>query len=580
MHRVLAGLFVVLLLGVALSAADPPSPKPAAPPAATDADLERVKQQAAFDQERLRRQFNAFQQSLLTLKQRLEKSSKPEDREKAAVLQQAIDLASKEGVDNQFSKLVATLTANGITLQEINGAIGQNQELVKTLREMIAILLTDSQSARNREEQKRLEDLLKQLEKVIRAQKVERSKTESGKVDKDALAKGQRKVTQDTKGLHKDMGKVGEKDAKPKEGEGKPKEGKGQPKDGQPKDGKGQPKDGQPKDGKGQPKDGKGQPKDGQPKQGQPKDGQPKDGQPKDGQPKEGDGKPNDPQQQPQQPDEAMPGRKQVQEAIENQHNAEKKIEENKKDEASTEQDEAIKKLEEVRKEIERRLRQLREEELERLLANLEARCRRMLQIQIEVYEATKRLHGTIQANEGQKPTRAEDLKAGELSGREGQIVTEANKALQLLEEDGTSVAFPQVLEQVRDDMKGVQVRLFKTDVGAFTHVIEDDIIAQLKEMIEALKKQQQELKDKKNQPPPPNGQPPPQTLINLLAELKMIRSRQLQINKRTTAYGKQYPGEQADDPDIQGELHKLGQQQNKIQKATKDIATGKAGGG
>ena len=69
-------------------------------------------------------------------------------------------------------------------------------------------------------------------------------------------------------------------------------------------------------------------------------------------------------------------------------------------------------------------------------------------------------------------------------------------------------------------------------------------------------------------------------TLINLLAELKMIRSRQLQINRRTTAYGKQYPGEQADEPDIQGELHKLGQQQNKIQKATKDIATGKAGGG
>jgi hypothetical protein len=581
MRRLLAGLSVALLFGVALSAADPPSPKPATPPAATDAELERLKQQAAFDQERLRRQFNAFQQSLLTLKQRLEKSSKPEDREKAAVLQQAIDLAGKEGVDNQFSKLVSTLTANGITIQEINGAIGQNQELVKTLREMIAILLTDSQSARNREEQKRLEDLLKQLEKVIRNQKVERSKVESGKVDKDALAKGQRKVTQDTKGLHRDMGKVGEKDGKPKENEGKAKEG--QPKEGQPKDGKGQPKDGQPK--AGEPKDGKGEPKDGQPKDGkgqpksgQPKQGQPKDGQPQQGEPKEGDNKPND--QQPPPPDEAMPGRKQVQEAIENQQNAEKKIQENKKDDASTEQDEAIKKLEEVRKEIERRLRQLREEELERLLANLEARCRRMLALQIEVYEGTKRLHGTIQANEGQKPTRVEDLKAGELSGREGQIVTEANKALQLLEEDGSSVAFPQVLEQVRDDMKGVQARLFKTDVGPFTQGIEEDIIAQLKEMVEALKKQQQELKDKKNQPPPPGGQPPPQTLINLLAELKMIRSRQLQINKRTTAYGKEYPGEQADDPNIQGELHKLGQQQNKIQKATKDIATGKAGGG
>src|SRR5205823_14161449 len=92
-----------------------------------------------------------------------------------------------------------------------------------------------------------------------------------------------------------------------------------------------------------------------------------------------------------------------------------------------------------------------------------------------------------------------------------------------------------QVLEQVRDEMKGVQVRLFKTDVGPFTQGIEEDIIAQLQEMIEALKKQQQEMKNKKDQPPPPNGQPPPQTLINLLAELKMIRSRQLQINRRTS---------------------------------------------
>ena len=99
--------------------------------------------------------------------------------------------------------------------------------------------------------------------------------------------------------------------------------------------------------------------------------------------------------------------------------------------------------------------------------------------------------------------------------------------------------------------------------------------------MLEALKKAQQDLKDQKNQPPPPSGgPPPPQALINLLAELKMIRSLQVRVNSRTTAYGKQYPGEQADDGDIQKELRNLSQRQVKIEKATKDIATGKAGGG
>src|SRR5205823_14607531 len=154
--------------------------------------------QAAFEQERLRREFAAFEQSLLTLAQRYEKSSKPEDREKAQALRQAIDLAAREGVDNQFNKLVATLTASGISLQDINAAIGQNEQLTRTLREMIDILLTDNQTAKLKEEQRRLQDLLKKLDKILREQKVERSKTESGRQDGDQLAKSQGKVTEDT----------------------------------------------------------------------------------------------------------------------------------------------------------------------------------------------------------------------------------------------------------------------------------------------------------------------------------------------------------------------------------------------
>jgi hypothetical protein len=509
---------------------------------------------------------------------------------------------------------------------------------------MIDLLLTDNQTAKLKEEQRRLQELLKKLDKIIREQKVERSKTESGRLDGDQLAKSQSKVTEDTKNLSKGMGnpkdpkdakgdaKSEGKDGKPKtEGKDDTKQAKGDPKGNQPP--KGDPKDpkdgeakggkpgdaeakgGDPKDGQGgeakpkpagEPKDpkenksdpaenkakpeGKGEPKPGEGSgeaKGQPKpsQGQPPQGQP--GQPKPA-GDPSDqppPNGQPQPPppaEEGTPGRKQVKDAIENQSDAEKNLKKNDKGKASGDQDEAIKNLEEVRKEIERRLKQLREEELERLLANLEARCRRMLALQIEVYEGTKRVNTTIQANEGQKPSRNEDLKSGELSAREGVIVSEASKTLQLLEEDGTAVAVPQVLEQCRDDMKAVQARLFKTDVGPFTQQVEEEIIAALKEVIEALKKQQQDLKDQKNQPPPPpgGGSPPPQTLINLLAELKMLRSLQVRVNQRTISYGKQFPGEQVDDSTIQTDLRKLAERQVKIEKATKDIATGKTAGG
>ena len=55
-----------------------------------------------------------------------------------------------------------------------------------------------------------------------------------------------------------------------------------------------------------------------------------------------------------------------------------------------------------------------------------------------------------------------------------------------------------------------------------------------------------------------------------------MIKSLQEQINKRTKAYASQYPGEQADDPDIRKELQGLSGRQDKVHKVTKDIATGK----
>src|SRR5438105_4500320 len=159
MKRAFAVLTAALLAtSVSLRAADTPTPA---------GDLQKDKQQAAYAQERLRREFAAFEQSLLTLAQRYEKSSKAEDREKAVALRQAIDLAAREGIDNQFNKLVATLTASGISLQEINAAIGQNEQLTKALREMIDILLTDNQTAKLKEEQRRLADLLKKLDRVI-----------------------------------------------------------------------------------------------------------------------------------------------------------------------------------------------------------------------------------------------------------------------------------------------------------------------------------------------------------------------------------------------------------------------------
>ncbi len=192
--------------------------------------------------------------------------------------------------------------------------------------------------------------------------------------------------------------------------------------------------------------------------------------------------------------------------------------------------------------------------------------------MQIEVYQGTVRVDKAVAENPDRKATRSDEQKALQLADREEEIVREANKAIQIIEAEGSAVAFAEVFNQVRDDMKAVARRLGKADVGSVTQVTEQDIIALLKDMIEALKKARQQI----SQGGGGGGGQSDQKLLDLLAELKMIRSMQVRINSRTRAYGEQYTGEQANEPDIQKELGDLSLRQLKLVEVTNDIYRGK----
>jgi len=146
-----------------------------------------------------------------------------------------------------------------------------------------------------------------------------------------------------------------------------------------------------------------------------------------------------------------------------------------------------------------------------------------------------------------------------------------------MLETEGSAVAFPEVFQQVLEDMKHVKRRLGITDVGDVTVTIEQDIIETLKDMIKALEKAKKELDDKKNPPKPPSDQPPPppqdQKLLDKIAELKMIKSMQLRVNARTELYSKRYPGEQAMDDGVRTELRELSGRQERIWEVTNKLA-------
>jgi hypothetical protein len=553
-------------------------PRPLVPPVenknkvkdADDIDPKARIEEARNQQERLRRQFDLFKQSLLRLKQRLEASPKPEDKKKAEMLEQALKSASEQGTDSKFSTLVAALKDSGaLGIDGLGDILDKNEDLRKDIHMLIEMLLRDDEHERNRKEMERLSRLLEELKEVILKQEKVRAQTEMSRKSAAELEKLQKTVTDLTKDL---VAKRDEKKNDAKKSDSK-KDGKpGEKKDNKP----GEPKDGKP----GEKKDSKpGEPKDGKP--GEPKDGKP--GEPKDGKP--GDKNDSDQANKPQPPQE-NPIQKQIKEANKHQESAENELNKKKNNEAVVKQDEALKKLIEAKKRLEELLKQLREEEKERLLAALQARCEKMLGMQIAVRDGTVALDKGIEKGQ---PTREQQQNSNVLSDKEEEIIREASKAIAIIQEEGSAIAFAEVFLQVRSDMTTVAGRLRKTDTGVVTQTIENDIIATLHEMIEALKKAR---KDNKNPPPPRQGQsgpPPDPRLIDMIAELKMIRSMQLRVNSRTEVYGKQYEGEQAPTPAsaadvkireqfemIQRELRELGDRQLKIEKVTSDIAKGK----
>jgi len=251
---------------------------------------------------------------------------------------------------------------------------------------------------------------------------------------------------------------------------------------------------------------------------------------------------------------------------------AQKKLEEAQREGAVQKQEEAIRELEEAKSELEKILRQLREEEIERMLAMLEARFRKMLLMQREVYEGTVRLDKVPQPDR----THEHEIEAGRLSSREGEIVLDADRALVLLKEDGTAVAFPEAVAQARDDMQQVVERLARDNVGEITQGIELDIIAALEEMIEALQKAREDLENRRQQQNPPPGEPQDPPLVDTLAELKMIRALQMRVNTRTQRYSKLIQGEQAENAELREALERLAEKQQRVFEITRDLELGK----
>ena len=500
------------------------------------------------------------------------------DPRRAALLKKAVVQANERGIDGQFDALVDLLKQ-----EQLSKAVKGQGEVKQDLDSLLELLLTEDNDRRVQSQKDLIRGYIKIVNQLIKTQKVIQAET-GGEADPNKLADEEGKLSDKTGELARKIEKNEGKGSKPtgESTEGNGQEPKKEGSDGDAEKGdkgkKGEAEKGEKPSGD-KPKEPTEKPSGDKPAGEKPSQegegkaegkGEGKGQGQGQGQGK-GDGEAQDGgQQQAKAPDN--PVQQRLEQAQERMKEAQRKLEEAKRSDAKDKQEEAIRELEQAKAELEEILRQLREEEIARMLAALEQRFRKMLQMQIAVYEGTKRLD-RIQEKDRD---RDDEIESGRLSRKESEIVGEADRAMALLAEDGTAVAFPEAVQEMREDMEQVVVRLAQFKWNLVTQGIEEDIIAALEEMIEALKKAQKELRDRRPPPPGGGGQPQEDPLVDQISELKMIRALQMRVNRRTQRYGELIQAEETDKPELLKALNHLAEREERIYRVTRDIVAGR----
>jgi len=227
--------------------------------------------------------------------------------------------------------------------------------------------------------------------------------------------------------------------------------------------------------------------------------------------------------------DQPAPGTENVQQAQQHMQQAEGQLKNSQNQQARQSQQEAVDQLEEARRQLQETIDQLRREQREEILRNLESRFSAMLAKQ----EVVNRRTAELDAKGPAAWTHADELAIGGLARDEDKLAGEADEALHVLEEEGTTIVFPQVVEELRDDLKDVAARLNNRQTGGQTSLLQASIIDLLKELLGAVQQLREQMETAQSAPDmSPSDTPPP--LLPGSAELKLLRSCQARVNRMT----------------------------------------------
>src|SRR5262249_45109526 len=144
------------------------------------------------------------------------------------------------------------------------------------------------------------------------------------------------------------------------------------------------------------------------------------------------------------------------------------------------------------------------------------------------------------------------------------------SEALKLLDEEGSTAVFPEIVTELRDDLYGVAKMIRGNATGAPVQKKQAEIEDILTMLINALRRTIEQREGKPGQCNC-NGLPP---LVPISAELKMIRFLQEKVNKKTLDYENGVPVALRDTDDARDEAKGLRGKQDRVRDLTRKLAS------
>lgn len=264
------------------------------------------------------------------------------------------------------------------------------------------------------------------------------------------------------------------------------------------------------------------------------------------------------------------PGADNVRQAVPKQKAAAGSLKERKAGKAKQEQQDAKEQLEQAKKALEDALAQLRQQLQDEVLRAMEERLAAMLEKQKELSASTRAIEGLRQGALAKVDTLPDALRKRclEVGEGEGGLAGEAVSAIALLEQEGTTAVFPDMLGEVRDLLNMVAERTRALETGAFVQERQKEIETTLAMLLDALRRAIED--GEAGQCSQCNGQP---QLVPISAELKLILGLQKQVAKKTTEYDGRV-GEARATPQGQQEAQLLSKRQGRVEELTRKLAT------